>query len=62
LQTKKAQKEHFRLSEEERMVDAWTPGGEEGRSKRRNATASSKQATTRRYPNGGTRHPRGWHR
>ena len=41
------------------MADAWPPGGEEGRSERRNATASSKHAVTRRYPNGGTRHPGG---
>ena len=38
------------------MADAYAQRGEEGRSKQRNATGSSKHATIRRCPNGGT-HP-----
>ena len=37
------------------MVDALTPDGDEGRSKRRNAAGSGKHAKIRRCPNGGTR-------
>ena len=36
------------------MANAQAQRGEEGRSERRNATGSSKQATIRRYPNGAT--------
>ena len=38
-------------------MNAWPPGTEEGRTKRRNAAGSCKEAKIRRYPNGGTRHP-----
>ena len=40
-------------------MNAWPPGTEEGRTKRRNAAGSCKEAKIRRYPNGGTRHPGG---
>ena len=36
------------------MVNALAIEDEEGRDKRRNASGSSKYATIRRYPNGGT--------
>ena len=38
-------------------ANAWPLGTEEGRTERRNATGSGKDAKIRRYPNGGTRHP-----
>ena len=47
------------LSRKGRTADAWPPGTEEGRTKRRNAAGSCKEAKIRRYPNGGTRHPGG---
>ena len=40
---------------EERMVDAWAQGGEEGRGKLRKASGRCKRPLIRRYPNGGTR-------
>ena len=40
---------------EGRMKDALALGGEEGRDKLRKVAASGKCATTRKYPNGGTR-------
>ena len=48
--TKSSYKEH--------RVDALAPYAEEGRGKLRKATGSRKQATIRRYPNGGTRQPK----
>ena len=45
-----------RLRKEGRTVDAWPLVDEEGRTKRRNAAGSCKEAKIRRYPNGETRH------
>ncbi len=42
-------------SYEEHRVDAQAPYAEEGRGKLRKAAGSRKQASIRRYPNGGTR-------
>ena len=42
-------------SYKEHRVDALAPYAEEGRGKLRKATGSRKQASIRRYPNGGTR-------
>ena len=42
------------LRKKEHMEDAEAQQGEEGRSKRRNASGSGKHTVNRRYPNGGT--------
>ena len=46
-----------RLRKQEHLEDAWAHQGEEGRSKRRNASGSRKQTENRRCPNGGTHTP-----
>ena len=51
--------ERIRSSKEGRREDAWPHCTEEGRAKQRNATASRKEAKTRRCPNGGTRQSEG---
>ena len=55
---RKRKETHKWLRKKELMGNAWALKGEEGRSKRRNASGSRTQTANRRYPNGGTRIPK----